>query len=345
MPHNPTGREKRMGSTEKPVRWGVVGTGWASSEFVGPAILRNAGSRLVACVGSTPEKGRAFAEHFKAERAHATLDALYADPGVDAVYLSLPNAMHHAAVLAGARAGKHLLCEKPFAMTAAHAREMVEACRSAGITLRVAHQIRCDEAIGRAREIVRSGRLGRLVSISLERISAGPPRKTWRQDFAQSGVVFDVGVHLLDLVQWVSGQRFVEVAAFTQPDRRDRQPDDTITVLGRLEGDCQAVVRAAREVAGGENNLVIEGSAATLATSALRFAKEHIVRVRDGKDTTEERFVASPAYDLQIAAFEAELRGERSVLPDGEDSAYTVAVTQAVLAAVEERRIVKVGAA
>jgi predicted dehydrogenase len=90
--------------------------------------------------------------------------------------------------------------------------------------------------------------------------------------------------------------------------------------------------------------LIIEGSEATLVTSGLRFANEHIVRVRDDKSTTEERFPASPAYELEILAFEAELRGERSRLPDGSDSLQMVIVTQAVLQSIEERRIVSVPA-
>jgi predicted dehydrogenase len=77
-------------------------------------------------------------------------------------------------------------------------------------------------------------------------------------------------------------------------------------------------------------------------TSALRFAPEHVVRVRDGAGTTAERFPASPAYALEIRAFEGELRGERSLLPDGKDSVRTVAVTQAVLQAIDERRSVAV---
>jgi hypothetical protein len=69
----------------------------------------------------------------------------------------------------------------------------------------------------------------RLAALSLERASGLGPRMSWRQDFSQSGVIFDVGVHLLDLIPWVSDQRFVDVSAFTHPDRRRREPDDTLT--------------------------------------------------------------------------------------------------------------------
>lgn len=333
-----------MNTLVKPLRWGVVGLGWAATDFVAPAMVKSAGSQITACLGSTPEKTRAFAARFEVATAHADLNALLHDPRVDALYIALPNALHHEAVLAGARAGKHILCEKPFAMHTEHAREMAEACRKAGVVLRIAHQIRMDAAVTRARKIVQSGRLGRIVSMSLERTSAMPPRKTWRLDNAQSGVMYDVGVHLLDLTQWVSGQKFVEVSAFTHPDRRDGHADDTFTVQGRLAGGAHAQVRATREVPQGENNLVIEGSAATLVTSALRWAQEHVLTLREKSGTTVERFAASPAYEWQVQAFEGDVQGKPSHLPDGDDAAYTVAVTHAVLRSINERQITRVAA-
>src|SRR5262245_56705292 len=130
-----------MSAVAKPVRWGIVGLGWAAADFVAPAMVKSPGSEIVACLGSTAEKSRALAERFNIARAHADLNALMSDPDIDAVYIALPNAMHHEAVLAGARAKKHMLCEKPFAMRAEHAREMTDACKKAGVILRIAHQI------------------------------------------------------------------------------------------------------------------------------------------------------------------------------------------------------------
>lgn len=331
-----------MTAIANPVRWGIVGLGWAATDFVAPAMVKSPGSKIVACLGSTPEKTRAFADKFSVATAHASLEALMHDPAIDAVYIALPNALHHQAVLTGARAKKHMLCEKPFAMHTDHAREMTAACTGAGVVLRIAHQIRMDAAVTRAREIVQSGRLGRIVYASLERTSASPPRKTWRTDNSQSGVMYDVGVHLLDLMQWVSGEKFCEVSAFTFPDRRDGHADDTFSVQGRLQGGGHAQVRATREVPQGENNLVIEGSEATLVTSALRWAAEHCVTVRDKNGLTTERFAASPAYEWQVQAFEGELQGRRSNLPDGEDSTYTVAVTNAILQSIAQRKITAV---
>ena len=331
-----------MKATDKPVRWGIAGLGWVASDFIAPAMLDSPGSCITACVGSSVEKGESFASKFGVSRVHGTVDSLMNDPDVDAVYISLPNAMHHSAVLAGAKAKKHMLCEKPFALNTADAREMVTACKEAGVVLRIAHQIRTDMAIRRAFAIARSGDLGRLATILLQRSSVITPRDTWRAEFSQSGVIYDVAVHLLDLIQWLSGNRIIEVSALSHPDRAAKQLDDTITILCRLENGCHALARATREAPHAGNNLIIEGSKGTLTTSQLRWVKEHVVSVKNAEGTIEEKFPASPAYALQVHAFEGELRGERSVLPDGEDSLNTVAVTQAVLQSIQERRIVTV---
>ncbi|MCP5152635.1 MAG: Gfo/Idh/MocA family oxidoreductase [Ectothiorhodospiraceae bacterium] len=331
-----------MDDTSGRLRWGIAGPGWVASDFVAPAIAASPGSTLVACLGRTLERGREFADRFDVPRVHADLDALVRDPEIDILYVALPNALHHRAVLAAAAAGKHVLCEKPFALEVAHAREMTRACDAAGVMLRVAHQIRLDAAVARAREIVASGRLGDIVAITIERASGLAARRGWRLDHTQSGVVFDVGVHLLDLLQWVSGERLVEVSAMTRPDRRDGGSDDTFSLLGRLHRGGHAVARATREVACAGNDLVVEGTRATLATSPLRFAREHVVTVRDADGESVEVFAASPAYALEVAAIEGEVRGRRSALPDGAEATHNVAVTAAALRSIETRRIVAV---
>jgi len=330
-------------STTSPLRWGIIGLGWVSCDFVGPGMKKSPGSQIAACLGSSLEKGKVFAERFGVPRVHATFDAMLADPEVDALYIATPNAMHAEHVVAAAASRKHILCEKPFAMTVEDARRMVEACKQAGVVLRVAHQLRMEEAVVYARDIVRSGKLGRIAAVSLERASAMPPRTTWRTDAKQSGVVFDVGVHLIDQVNWLTGERFAEVSAVTDPDRRDGLPCDQITILARLANNAHATMRATRLIKSAENSLIVEGSEGTLTTTSLRFAPEIVVTVRDGKTSTEKRFAASPIYDLEVPAFEAAVRGEPSLLPTGEDAVHIVATTQAVLASINERRIVTVG--
>ena len=98
-------------------------------------------------------------------RAYGSYEALLADPDVDAVYIPLPNHMHAEWTIAAARAGKHVLCEKPLALTAAEARRMVDACAEAGVLLMEAFMYRLHPSWVAVRELVAAGRIGRLVAV------------------------------------------------------------------------------------------------------------------------------------------------------------------------------------
>jgi len=329
--------------THSPIRWGVIGLGRLVTELIAPAIVKSPGSRLVGCAGSSLEQARAFAGQFDGVHAYRDIAELSAAGGVDAIFIATPNALHHPMVLTAARAGKHILCEKPFALSASDGREMVEACRAAGVTLRVGFQIRLEEILIRARDIVRSGELGQLRALQFERTAGVSFRKkAWRMEASQGGVLFDIMVHLLDLTEWISGQRFAEVTAFSHPDRRADAPDETISVLGNLDGRCHAALRASREIPFGENDLLIEGTLGSLRTSALRFAEMQTLRITTAAGTREEHFNATPIYDGEIAAFERDLRGSAETLASGEDGVRSIEVTAAILESIHSRRSVVV---
>jgi predicted dehydrogenase len=322
------------------VRWGVVGLGGVVVDSVAPAILASSGSRLVACASREPVKGLEIARPFGAQRVYATHDELVADPEIDLVYVATPNALHKAAVLAAARAGKHVLCEKPLALSVADAREMASACRDAGVILRVAFQIRLEGMLHRVREIVRSGELGDLRSIAFERTAPLTQRGEWRHDLEQGGVLFDVATHQLDLVPWLTGLRYRDVYACSHPDRRDGKPEDSIAILARLGADCHAVIRASREIPFAKNDLIIEGTRGMLSTSAIRWLDEYHLEVKTHAGVREERFTPTRIYQREVEVMEAELRGERSVLPDAEEAAYMIELADAIFESIETRRAV-----
>jgi 1,5-anhydro-D-fructose reductase (1,5-anhydro-D-mannitol-forming) len=319
------------------VRWGIVGLGAITIDSIAPAIADCPGSRLVACCGRTPEDTRAFAARFAVPGIHDSFDALAADPQVDCVYVATPNALHTAPVIAAARHRKHVLCEKPFAMEVEHAQAMVDACSAAGVVLRVAHQIRLEPALQRVRAIVQSGQLGELRSVAFERTAPLDQTGEWRMDPSQGGILFDVAVHLLDLVQWTTGLRIEEVIAFTQPDRRAGRPDETVSILGRMGGGCNVNIRASRELPFARNDLVMEGTRGMISTSALRWVDEYVVQVRDRNGVSEDRYVPTATYRREVEAFADELRGQPSLLPAGEEGVAMVRLQQAILRSIASR--------
>jgi predicted dehydrogenase len=148
-------------SMSKRLAWGILGTGRIAGQF---AAGLNASERCqTAAVGSRQvATGSAFAAHHAIPIVHDSYDALLADPAVQAVYVSLPNGLHHEWTVKALRAGKHVLCEKPFAGNLAQAQEMFDVARKCGCVLAEAFMYRSHPLTHAIQQAVAEGRIGQL---------------------------------------------------------------------------------------------------------------------------------------------------------------------------------------
>ena len=194
-------------SAEDRVAWGVIGSGGiALRRTIPEGIVPAANARLVAVYDVNQEINRQAAERFGA-RAAANLDELLA-ADVEAVYVATPVHAHREQVPACARAGKHVLCEKPLGLNVAEAEEMVAACRQAGVLLGTALMMRFHSRHRAALELIRRGRLGQPVYARAQLSCWYPPIEgAWRQDPALGGggALMDMGGHCLDLLEMFFG--------------------------------------------------------------------------------------------------------------------------------------------
>jgi predicted dehydrogenase len=147
------------------LRWGILSTADIGLTKVIPGIQRAARCEVVAIASRDAARAEAAARQLAIPRAHTSYEALLADPDVDAVYIPLPNHLHAEWTIAAARAGKHVLCEKPLAMTAPDAERMIAACHEAGVGLMEAFMYRLHPSWIAVRELVASGRIGRLQAV------------------------------------------------------------------------------------------------------------------------------------------------------------------------------------
>src|SRR5690606_5282482 len=155
---------RRLRMTE-PVRWGVIGCASIAMRKVLPAMKQASNCDILAIASRDPAKAAAAAAELDIERHYGSYESLLADPDVEAVYVPLPNHLHAEWTVKAAEAGKHVLCEKPLALTAAEATTMVDACERAGVSLMEAFMYRLHPQWVRARELVESGRIGELCAI------------------------------------------------------------------------------------------------------------------------------------------------------------------------------------
>jgi len=146
----------------KKVRWGILGVARIATNKVIPAMQKSELVEVVALGSRSLEKARTAADSLGIPRAYGSYEELVADPGIDAVYNPLPNHLHVPWSKRAALAKKHVLCEKPIALTAAEAAELVEARDRNGVSIQEAFMVRTHPQWLAARELVRSGRIGEL---------------------------------------------------------------------------------------------------------------------------------------------------------------------------------------
>jgi predicted dehydrogenase len=196
------------------LRWGVLSTADIARNKVIPAMRKAARCSVVAIGSRDPERARVVAGELGIPKAHGSYEALLADSDVDAVYIPLPNHLHLKWTIAAARAGKHVLCEKPLALNAADAERMIVACEAAGVRLMEAFMYRLHPSWVAVRDLVASGRIGRLMAIqswfSYYNEDATNIRNI--RDFG-GGALYDIGCYCVNLSRMLAGSEPTRVEA------------------------------------------------------------------------------------------------------------------------------------
>ena len=277
-------------------RAAVVGTGFIGVVHV--EALRRLGIEVVGVVGSSPERARAKPG---LPPAFDSFDAMLADARVEVVHLTTPNHVHYPQVKAVLAAGKHCVCEKPLALTSEQSAELLELGEASGLVHATNFNIRFYPVVQHARALVQDGTLGAVWNVHggyLQDWLQLPTDWNWRLEPDKGGelrAVADIGSHWLDLTQFVTGRRVVEVLAdfattipvrrkplgevetFSGDDGGEREDapmttEDLAHILLRFEGGARGSVVVSQVSAGRRNSLrfEVDGSRGALAWDADR---------------------------------------------------------------------------
>lgn len=195
----------------------VIGTGFIG--LVHAETLRRMGVRVVGVLGSSPERGAEKAPAMGAAKAYATLEELAADPEVDVVHITSPNKAHYPQAKALIAAGKHVLCEKPLAMSSAQSAELAQMARQTDRICAVNYNVRFYPLNMHAHAMVRDGDLGDIHMISGHYLQDWLFKDTdwnWRLEVEEGGPLRsfgDIGTHWVDLTSFITGQKVTSVMA------------------------------------------------------------------------------------------------------------------------------------
>lgn len=215
------------------LRWGIISTATIARRKVIPGIRGAENCEVVAIASRDEALARAIAKELEIPVAHGSYEALLADPDVDAVYIPLPNHMHAEWTIAAARAGKHVLCEKPLATSVGDAERMIEACEREGVALMEAFMYRHHPSWVAACELVADGRIGQLVAVqSFFSYFNEDPANIRNILAAGGGALFDIGCYCVNLSRMLFGSEPRRVVGSVL---RDRLSGTDIVTAGLLE--------------------------------------------------------------------------------------------------------------
>lgn len=284
------------------LRWGILGPGGIAETFAND--LRDNGY-VIAAVGSrSPDRAREFAEKFGVATAHGSYEELVADPDVDIVYVATPHSAHYPQVRLALEAGKHVLVEKPFTVTAEQAGILVDLARDRGLVLLEAMWTRWLPHMVRLREILAAGTIGdvrTVIATHNQSLPTDPDHRLQNPDLA-GGALLDLGVYPISFVHDVLGEPTrIQATASMTPTGVDRQ---TAVVLD-FDGGRQGVVHTALDTAG-PNTAAVLGTEGWIDLAATWYASTSFT-VYDSDGVELERYAddfASRGMQFQAAEIE-----------------------------------------
>ena len=270
---------------------GIIGCGKIAQVRHIPEYADHPQARLAGFYDLNQERARELAEKWGG-KAYSSWEEMLADPGIDAVSICVANNAHAQLSIAAMQAGKHVLCEKPMATTLADCEAMVAAARESGKFLMIGQNQRLTKAHQKARELVESGTLGKILTFRTtfghggpETWSVDPGKNTWFFDKSKAamGAMADLGIHKTDLIQYLLGQTVVETTAkVTTLDKRGADGqligvDDNAICIYRMSGGAMGTMTASWTFYGAEDN------------STVLYGTKGILRIYD-----------DPAYSLKL---------------------------------------------
>ena len=326
-----------MSSTHPPLRVGILGAGWPGERHA-DGYLACDDTRIVAVSDLDPARRAAFARHYDIEQSYADYHDLLANPAIDAVSIALPNFLHRPATVAALEAGKHVLCEKPPALTLADARQMAATAQQANRLLAYAVQRRFNHATEAIRSQILEGRLGeiyhaRAVWTRVWGVPRGIGNWFTDPDRAGGGALIDIGVHVLDLAWFLMGCPSV---ASVSGQIYNKYPQ-----LTRTEDSAFALIRCT-------DGRSIQLEASWVLAQAADTMGVHLYGTLGGAhldDHTAERYTISaeertrhsmilqggvPAFTAQTINFVRSIRGEEAPRTPAEQGTRLMAILEAI---------------
>lgn len=251
------------------LKWGVAGCGNFTENQLIPALQLLARSKIVSVYSSDQQRARFVADKFSIQNSFNDFDA-FLNSDIDCVYIGSANYNHYSQVIRAARAGKHILCEKPMAMNSAEAEEMIKVCRDCKVLFAVNYVHRHHPLMVKAKEIVDKGMIGRIVTINASFNIDFAPNGNFRFNKEQSGggALRDIGTHMIDVLRFFGGN-ITGINGVTDNIIYKSEVDDFTSAIVKFEKSGYGYFNSSFNVKKGINRIEIIGYEGTLIIENL----------------------------------------------------------------------------
>ncbi len=328
-----------------------IGTGYIS-KIHARAAQKLEDVELTAVVNHRPESMAAFAAEFTIPRQYATIEALLQDGDVDAIVIGTPNYLHAPQTIAALDAGVHVMVEKPMAMDAAEAETMLEASRSSGALLMVAHCWRFDSEVLWLLEQVKAGRLGKIIRTKGYSVHVhwGPAGWFTQKRYAGGGALADMGIHALDTARFLLGDpRPVSVYARIGTYYKEFEVDDTGVIIVNWDNGATSTIESGwwqPHADGPEAATQLYGTVGfgQIFPTYLEFSDvEHVAweRIDPGFPPVRDPHCQQSMYDAQMTYFVECIRSDQTPRPGGLEGWINMRVVDAAYESARTGRVVK----
>jgi 1,5-anhydro-D-fructose reductase (1,5-anhydro-D-mannitol-forming) len=327
----------------------LIGASTIGREWMVPAINAQPDSMVAGVASSSPERAGRYADELGIPKAYSSVADLLADPAIDAVYISTTNEWHEPQALAAVAAGKHVLCEKPLAMSLDGARRMVAAAATAGVVLATNHHLRNAATHRTMRGLIESGAIGRPQAARVFHAVFLPPHlQGWRIDRPEAGggVVLDITVHDADTLRFVLGDEVAEVTAMTASHGMGRAGlEDAVMGVMRFRDGVIAQFHDAFTAPHAYTGFEVHGTEGSLyGRDVMTQRPIGTVAIRREGSEAEVPVDHENLYERSVRCFNAAIRGEGKPAATGADGVRSLAVALAVRESARTGRTVQIAA-
>lgn len=330
------------------IGFGLIGASSIARDTMIPAIRNHSQCNVVSVFSSNSARGESYAAKNNIPRVADSVAKLLADPDIQAIYISTTNELHHQQVLAAAQQGKHILCEKPLAMSLNESREMITACHEASVVLATNHHLRMGAGIRKMRELIAGGAIGNPLAARIFHAVYLPDYlQGWRLNnpAAGAGVVLDIVVHDIDTLRFVLNSEPTEVTSLSQHAglaTHDAVEDGNMAVF-RFDNHLIAQVHTAFTIKYAGDGIELHGSEGSLKLDNVlgrELSSPIILRNAEGEQLIElEQYSLD---DKTIELFVDAIQGQGGPGATGEDGQRALAAALACLESAQTGRKVEI---